>query len=489
MRGIKIKHIKNILKSMSILMLTVVLFLGSSLTTFACEEEQTNVYVSKVLFGDNAYSYENDKRLEQLESALYLCSMQSDRAGQEKLNILKKAKVKNIPTLDKINVREVDLFECSHNGWLTENTKKKEVQVKRKNILRQTVIKVFDFGWFNEKFKSKSGQIDSFAALLYYTHILADYLADDPVDTEISVNGVDVPAYAGTAEKVLNGNKPNFTNKQKKQTESYMKFDGLDSYGRTGIAYAVLGPETLAPLDSREYIGNIKPSGWNQNKYEGLVTSQPPYIYNRCHLIAHVLANRDTADNLITGTRYMNETMKEKELEVRDYINESGNHVLYRATPIYKGNNLVVNGVQVEAYSVEDKGKGIQFNIYYYNVQPGVDISYENGKNEEADKTRNSNDIIKFATKNPNDKNPDLMYEIEKQLKILFDGQKTSTNYKKLMTELQKVADEVRNMGEISTAKEYQAMKEVQYKYIEVLSTYLPKLLSNENFFNTVFEN
>ena len=279
-----------------------------------------------------------------------------------------------------------------------------------------------------------------------------------------------------------------FTNKQKKQTETYMKFEGKDNLGRIGEAFAVLGTEMLAPAYSRLKIGNIKPSGWNQNKYEGLVTTQPPYVYNRCHLIAHMLLNNDTEDNLITGTRYMNEAMEEKEFEVRDYIKESGNHVLYRATPIYKGNNLVANGVQLEAYSVEDKGKGIQFNVYCYNVQPGVNISYENGANELADKTLNNNDILPFAIMGANDKNPDLIYEIEKQLKILFDGQKETANYKDMMRELQYVTDEARKMDSGSSAKEYQAMKEVQYKYMEALSTYVPKLLKNEKFFKSAFK-
>lgn len=475
-------------KCIGILVLTVVLFLNSSLTCFACDEEQANTYVAKVLFGDNAANYENNKYLEQLESALYICSEQSNKDGQDKLNILKNAKVIGIPALSQINVSNEKLFDCSHNSWEYVSKDTKKVQSERKDVLRQTVVKVFNFGWFNEKFKSGSGQIDSFSALLYYTHILADYLADDPEDTEISVKGIEAPAYSGEAVKVLNGNKPSFTNKQKKQTETYMKFEGKDNLGRIGEAFAVLGTEMLAPAYSRLKIGNIKPSGWNQNKYEGLVTTQPPYVYNRCHLIAHMLLNNDTEDNLITGTRYMNEAMEEKEFEVRDYIKESGNHVLYRATPIYKGNNLVANGVQLEAYSVEDKGKGIQFNVYCYNVQPGVNISYENGANELADKTLNNNDILPFAIMGANDKNPDLIYEIEKQLKILFDGQKETANYKDMMRELQYVTDEARKMDSGSSAKEYQAMKEVQYKYMEALSTYVPKLLKNEKFFKSAFK-
>lgn len=482
------QRIKRAISSIGILMLTVVLFLSSSISCLACDDSQTNIYVSKILFGDDAYSYENNKKLEQLESALYLCSEQYNKDGQEKLNLLKTVKVSKLPTIDEINIGESNLYECSHNGWNTESKTSKAAQAERKDILRQTVVKVFDFGWFNERFKTSGGQIDSFSALLYYTHILADYLADNPEDTEISANGVEAPAFSGEAVYTLNGGKPNFTNKQKKQTEAYSSFEGKDNLGRIGEAFAVLGPETLAPPNSRQDIGDIKPSGWNQNKYDGLVNSQPPYIYNRCHLIAHALLNNDTEDNLVTGTRYMNTEMEVKELEVRDYIKETGNHVLYRATPIYKGNNLVASGVQLEAYSVEDKG-ALSFNVYFYNVQPGVDISYENGKNEVADKTLNNNDILPFAIVNPSDKYPDLMYEIEKQLKILFDGQKETADYKDMMNDLKTVAEEARNKGEPSTAKEYQDFKKIQYEYVDTLSKYVPTLLKNEKFFKSAFKN
>ena len=105
------------IKRLGLIFLSAVLFLNSSLTSFACDEEQTNIYVSKVLFGEDAYSYENSKQLAQLECALYICSEQNNKSGQDKLNDLKKAKVKSLPTLDELNVKERDLFECSHNGW------------------------------------------------------------------------------------------------------------------------------------------------------------------------------------------------------------------------------------------------------------------------------------------------------------------------------------------------------------------------------------
>lgn len=479
----------RIIKRIGIVVLTVVLFLNSSLTCFACDEEQTNTYVTKVLFGDNAANYENNKYLEQLESALYICSEQSNKDGQDKLNILKNAKVPRIPALSQINVSNAKLFDCSHNSWgyVSKNTKK--VQSERKGVLRQTVIKVFNFGWFNEKFKSGSGQIDSFSAFLYYTHILADYLADDPENTEISVKGIEAPAYSGEAVKVLNGNKPSFTNKQKKEAGSYKEYSDLDSLGRTGAGISCIGTDILETAEARVSLTGISPTGWIEgNVYyneEGVTSGE---LYNRCHLVARELGGANTLYNLVTGTRYMNETMIVYENMVANYIKSTHNHVLYRATPIYKGNNLVANGVQLEAYSVEDKGKGIQFNVYCYNVQPGVNISYENGNNELADKTLNNSDIIPFAITGANDKNPDLIYEIEKQLKILFDGQNETANYKDMMRELQYVTDEARKMDGGSSAKEYQAMKKVQYKYMEVLSTYVPKLLRNEKFFKSAFK-
>lgn len=485
----KRKDKANVLKRIGILLLAVVLFFSSSLICFACNEEQTNIYVSKVLFGDNATNYENNKSVEQLESALYICSEQSNKDGQEKLDALKKAKINGIPVLAKVNVGNMDLFDCSHNSWGHVSKDNKKIQNERKDVLRRTVVKVFDFGWFNESFKKGEGQIDSFAALLYYTHILADYLADDPADTELSVKGVDVPAYSGEKVKVLNGNKPNFTNKQKKETEEYKEYSDLDSLGRTGAGISCISTDILETAEARVSLNGISPTGWIEgNVYyneEGITSNE---LYNRCHLVARELGGANTLYNLVTGTRYMNETMIDYENEVVNYIKKTGNHVLYRATPIYKGNNLVANGVQLEAYSVEDKGKGIQFNVYCYNVQPGVDISYENGKNELADKTLNNNDILPFAIVNPNDQNPDLMYEISKQLEILFVGQKESANYKDMMRELQTVADEARNVGGMKKYEVYSALKEKQYDYMEVLSAYVPKLLSNEKFFKSAFK-
>lgn len=364
-----IKRICTVLLTISLLITS------SSMAVFACNEEQTNLYVTRILFGNNALSCEIEENVKEILSALYICSEQSDKKGQEKIDILKNARVSDIPSLDSINVCNENLLSCSHNAWEYEAEGLEKKQAERKNVLRNTVIQVFDFGWVVETFQKDSGQIDGFSALLYYLHILSDYLADDPYDTEISVKGYDIPAYSGTDTVELQGNNPQFTSAQKKSTESYTKFEGLDERGRTGTALANIGTDLLAPVDSRQNIGTIKPSGWKQEKYEGLVNSDPPLLYNRCHLIAHKLINCDEQINLITGTRYLNDAMIPYENAVVSYVKNTGNHVLYRATPVYKGDNLVASGVQLEGYSVEDKGEGICFNVYLYNVQPGVDIN------------------------------------------------------------------------------------------------------------------
>lgn len=472
------------IKRICIVLLTLSLFVNSSSVVLACNEEQTNLYVTQIIFGDDALLYEADKNVEEILSALYICSEQSNRDGKDKLDLLKDAKVSGIPGLDKINVSDEYLLSCSHNTWEYEAKGLEKLQAERKDVLRNTVIKVFDFGWINETFKKSSGQIDSFSALLYYFHILADYLADDPDDTEFSVKGYDIPAYSGITTVELNGNNPQFSSVQKKSTEFYMKFEGLDGFGRTGTALANLDKEHLAPSDSRQNIGNIKPSGWNQEKYEGLVNSKPPYVYNRCHLIAHQLIKCDEQVNLITGTRYLNEAMIPYENEVATYVKNTGNHVLYRATPVYVGDNLVASGVQLEGYSVEDKGAGICFNVYLYNVQPGVDINYANGKNERADQIYGNNGIIPFATMNPSDQNPDLMYEIKKQLEKLFVQQNETAYFKSMINDLELIAVEARNVSGGTDAKTYIKLKKYQYEYIEALSEYVPKLLDNEEFFD-----
>ena len=192
-----------------------------------------------------------------------------------------------------------------------------------------------------------------------------------------------IPEYSGKAYVEINDNKP-FFEASEITTKVFESYSDLDMLGRCGVAYANIGKELL-PTQERGEIGAVKPSGWCQEKYPGIVKSDPPYLYNRCHLIAFCLAGEnDNEKNLITGTRYMNvEGMLPFEEKVVRYVEKTSNHVLYRVTPVFEGANLVASGVMMEAYSVEDGGKGICFCVYCYNVQPGIVIDYRTGKNRE----------------------------------------------------------------------------------------------------------
>lgn len=179
----------------------------------------------------------------------------------------------------------------------------------------------------------------------------------------------------------VNNNIPLFTEAEKKCTEPFELYSDLDLLGRCGVAYANVCKE-LMPTEERGEIGSIKPTGWHTVKYPGLVEGN--YLYNRCHLIAFCLAGENANEkNLITGTRYFNtEGMLPFEEKVANYVDHTNNHVLYRVTPIYENNNLVASGVQMEAWSVEDNGRGICFNVYVYNVQPGIEINYSTGDSQ-----------------------------------------------------------------------------------------------------------
>ena len=186
----------------------------------------------------------------------------------------------------------------------------------------------------------------------------------------------DIPKYSGEDYIVLNNNIPNFTESDL-TTNSFEEYSPLDSLGRCGVAYANIGSDIM-PTEKRESISSVKPSGWQSVKYDIV---EGKYLYNRSHLIGYQLtAENANEKNLITGTRYFNATlMLPYENMVADYIKETNNHVLYRVTPIYEGDNLVATGVQMEAKSVEDNGEGIEFNVFVYNVQPGITIDYSNG--------------------------------------------------------------------------------------------------------------
>lgn len=188
----------------------------------------------------------------------------------------------------------------------------------------------------------------------------------------------EIPAYSGTPYTEVNGNQPYFT-EEELTTQSFETYSELDSLGRCGVAYANVGQD-LMPTEPRGEIGAVKPTGWHLVKYDNV---DGKYLYNRCHLIAYMLAAENANPlNLITGTRYLNvQGMLPFETKVCDYIKNTGNHVLYRVTPIFDGDNLLADGVLMEAYSVEDAGEGICFCVFAYNVQPGIGIDYATGDN------------------------------------------------------------------------------------------------------------
>lgn len=204
----------------------------------------------------------------------------------------------------------------------------------------------------------------------------ADGPQDDLVNNNSYVSLDAIPAYDGKAYVAVNNNEPFFTDSDM-TTTAFENYSDLDSLGRCGVAYANICKDIM-PTEERGKIGMIKPSGWHTVKYDVI---KDRYLYNRCHLIGYQLAGENAnPKNLITGTRYLNvEGMLPFENLVADYVNNTGNHVLYRVTPMFSGSNLVANGVLIEAKSVEDNGGGILFNVYCYNVQPGVGINYENG--------------------------------------------------------------------------------------------------------------
>ena len=196
--------------------------------------------------------------------------------------------------------------------------------------------------------------------------------------------------YQGEPYVVINDNNPDFTEADM-TTVSFESYGELDVLGRCTTAFANIGKD-LMPAEKRGSIGEVKPTGWQTAKYDNV---DGKYLYNRCHLIGYQLTGENAnAKNLITGTRYLNvDGMLPFENMVADYIKETGNHVLYRVTPVFSGDNLVASGVQMEAESVEDNGDGILFNVYCFNAQPGIAIDYATGNSHQ------DNSIVADASK------------------------------------------------------------------------------------------
>ena len=199
------------------------------------------------------------------------------------------------------------------------------------------------------------------------------------IENKLAFSTTNIPAYSGKPYITINNNIPYFTDSDL-TTKSYEYYSNLDSLGRCGVAVANIGKDIM-PIEERDSIGSIKPTGWHTVKYDNV---SGKYLYNRCHLIGYQLSGENANEkNLITGTRYLNvEGMLPFENMVDDYIEETNNHVLYRVTPVFEENNLLASGVIIEAKSVEDNGAGILFNVYCYNVQPDITINYATGESK-----------------------------------------------------------------------------------------------------------
>lgn len=208
------------------------------------------------------------------------------------------------------------------------------------------------------------------------TEIETAAIAQTQPSTEITLSIDSIPAYSGKPYITINDNVPKFLDSDL-SISSYEYYSDLDELGRCGVAYACVGTDLMS-TEERENIGSVKPTGWHTIKYNVVDGN---YLYNRCHLIGYQLSGENAnIKNLITGTRYLNvDGMLPFENMVADYVKETNNHVMYRVSPIFEGNNLLVSGVQIEAKSVEDNGEGILFNVYCYNVQPNIEINYATG--------------------------------------------------------------------------------------------------------------
>ena len=221
--------------------------------------------------------------------------------------------------------------------------------------------------------------------LVFILALGAIFSACSPEESSAPISLDSIPEYSGKAYVKINGNIPFFTDEEITNIP-FEEYSPLDVYGRCGEAFALVGLETM-PNEDREPINSVTPSGWiydgesNNKQYDG------EWLYNRCHLIGFQLtAENDNENNLITGTRYLNvEGMLPFENMIASYVKETGNHVLYRVTPIFEGQEYVARGVLMEGYSVEDGGDGIRFCVYAYNVQPGIEINYFTGTNRKSD--------------------------------------------------------------------------------------------------------
>ncbi len=220
-------------------------------------------------------------------------------------------------------------------------------------------------------------------------------------DLKQADNAEEVPEYEDEIYVIINDNEPEFTEEELSVTESYEFYSDLDELCRCGVCMACIGTDIM-PTEERGAIGQIKPTGWHTVKYDSV---DGMYLYNRCHLIAYELAAENANEkNLITGTRYFNvEGMLPLENMVADFIEETEYHVLYRVTPVFEGKNLLASGVQMEAWSLEDNGEGICFNVYVYNIQPGIEIDYSTGESWESEEEISATDSLTSSSADSED--------------------------------------------------------------------------------------
>ena len=229
--------------------------------------------------------------------------------------------------------------------------------------------------------KKKLKRICTYIGIFVLLTLVFIYKSSEQMHSDSEVNvTIEIPQYSGQLYVEVNNNIP-FFDKEDLQIRNFEEYSELDSLGRCGVSYACLSKE-LMPTEERGKIGMVKPSGWQTVKYPEQI--EDLYLYNRCHLIAWCLTGENANEkNLITGTRYMNiQGMLPLEEKVAGYIDRTNNHVLYRVTPVFEGKNLVASGVLMEAYSIEDDGEGIEFCVYCFNVQPGIEIDYLTGDSQ-----------------------------------------------------------------------------------------------------------
>lgn len=240
----------------------------------------------------------------------------------------------------------------------------------------------------------------------------------------------EIPEFTDEPYVVINDNIPEFDSDDY-TTTSYESYGKLDNLGRCTSCISCIGTDIM-PTEKRGEIGSVKPTGWQTVKYENV---DGKYLYNRCHLIGYQLtAENANPNNLITGTRYMNvDGMLPFENEVADYVKETDNHVLYRVTPIFVGEELVARGVQMEAYSIEDNGEGVEFNVYCYNNQPDIEIDYQTGYSQATkteyqfdDQNEKKTYIVNTNSKKFHEKSCKYAKDISDQNKKVYKGTKDS---------------------------------------------------------------